>query len=245
MMAGAMATKTAHTGQSSGLTSHESRPLVVSNESGTCARGRAWRLPEGCREVCEATCREGRAERGRAERAPRAAWRLLAATPCGSGCTRGVRCTVQVQARCTRGAGAVQARWATHLERGDGHVGVALVLVLGRQPVVIAHVGHCAEEDHRGRRAVVRDEGADPPLKDAPTARACGAWGPLRRRLRRLDDPGLKAARLLRLEGPQQADPNPNPNPKPHPHPKPNPKPKPNPTQVGVPVSSRASHAVP
>jgi hypothetical protein len=35
MIAGAMATKTAHTGQSSGLTSHESRPLVVSNESGT------------------------------------------------------------------------------------------------------------------------------------------------------------------------------------------------------------------
>ena len=125
----------------------------------------------------------------------------------GAGAVRG--------ARCTRGAGAVHARWATHLERGDGHVGVALVLVLGRQPVVIAHVGHCAEEDHRGRRAVVRDEGADPALEDAPTARACGAWGgrcgcacgPLRRRLRRLDDPGLKAARLLGLEGPQQRRP--------------------------------------
>ena len=119
----------------------------------------------------------GGVQRVAVQRAPRAAWRLLAATPCGSGRTRGARCTMQVQARCRRGAGAVQVRWATHLECGDGHVGVALVLVLGRQPVVIAHVGHCAEEDHRGRRAVVRDEGADPPLKDAPTARACGAWG--------------------------------------------------------------------
>ena len=199
----------------------------------------------------------GGVQRVAVQRAPRAAWRLLAATPCGSGCTRGARCTVQVQARCRRGAGAVQVRWATHLECGDGHVGVALVLVLGRQPVVIAHVGHCAEEDHRGRRAVVRDEGADPPLKDAPTARACGAWGgrsgcacgPLRRRLRRLDDSGRKAARLLRLEGPQQRRPNPNPNPNPNPDPDRNPNPKPdpppNPNQVGVPVSTSASHAVP
>ena len=208
MMAGAMATKTAHTGQSSGLTSHESRPLVVSNESGTwlgvgvgvglgvalvvsneagtCARRCAWRLPEGCREVCEAACREGPCTEGTegCVAAPRSdAVRQLVQARCGRGaravqarCRRGKGVSA-VQARCRRGAGAVQARWATHLERGDGHVRVALVLVLGRQPVVVAHVGHCAEEDHRGRRAVVRDEGADPPLKDAPTARACGAWG--------------------------------------------------------------------
>ena len=205
MMAGAMATKTAHTGQSSGLTSHESRPLVVSNESGTwlgvgvgvglgvalvvsneagtCVRGRAWRLPEGCREVCEAACREWPCRGHRGLRGGSSQRRRAAA---GARAVRGARCRCgagasAVQARCRRGAVqarcAVHARWATHLERGDGHVGVALVLVLGRQPVVIAHVGHRAEEDHRGRRAVVRDEGADPPLKDAPTARACGAWG--------------------------------------------------------------------
>ena len=132
MIAGAMATKTAHTGQSSGLTSHESRPLVVSNESGTwlglglgwglgvgvgvgvalvvsneagtCARGRAWRLPEGCREVCEAACREGPCREGTegcvaAPRSDAVRQRVHA------------RCAVHgasaVQARCRRGAGAV------------------------------------------------------------------------------------------------------------------------------------------
>eukprot|EP00964_Phaeocystis_antarctica_P076676 scaffold47418_cov62-Phaeocystis_antarctica.AAC.4 len=78
-----------------------------------------------------------------------------------------------VHMRCKCGARAV----ATHVERGDGHVGVALVVVLRRQLIVLAPVGDCAEEDHRGRGAVVGDEGADPPLEDAPAARACGAWG--------------------------------------------------------------------
>ena len=40
--------------------------------------------------------------------------------------------------------------------------------------LLVFAVGRDAVDD---RRAVVRDEGADPPLKDAPTARACGAWG--------------------------------------------------------------------
>ena len=122
MMAGAMATKTAHTGQSSGLTSHESRPLVVSNESGTwlgvgvgvglgvalvvsneagtCVRGRAWRLPEGCREVCEAACREWPCRGHRGLRGGSSQRRRAAA---GARAVHGARC------RCKRGVGAVQA----------------------------------------------------------------------------------------------------------------------------------------
>jgi len=116
MIAGAMATKMAHTGQSSGLTSHESRPLVVSNESGTWL---GLGLGLGLGVALVVSNESGACARGRAERAPRAAWRLLAATLCGSGCTRGAS-AVQVQARCRRGAGAVHAR-CTRGARAVGH----------------------------------------------------------------------------------------------------------------------------
>ena len=112
----------------------------MSNESGTCPRGRAWRLPEGCREVCEAPCREGPCGEGTegCGAPPRSdavrQWVHARCAVHGASAVQ-ARCSAvrgagAVQARCRRGAGAVQARWATHLERGDGHVGVALPLTL-------------------------------------------------------------------------------------------------------------------